>query len=112
MPQDSQQVLGDEIGRILSEANITDEQAAYIRTGFVEMIQKNTMIIQTGIGFPKLEVPNPVVELARKEKAAIMGVTEIAKILLHQKIFKMEVREVEDEMQHTVAIHLIRNTGI
>jgi len=111
MAQDSQQVLGDEIGRILSEAGITPVQAAYIRTAFVEMIQKNTMIMEATVGFP---APNPVDDSSRINKAAVGGVTRIAQMILSEKVFKVEkTSEVPDQgAEYTVAVHLIRNAGI
>ena len=82
MAQDSQQVLGDEIGRILSEADLRPEQAAFIRTAFVEMIQRNTIILSTTGSYP-----GPVVDPMHKSNAAIQGVTEIAKMILEKNIF-------------------------
>ena len=111
MGQDSQQVLGDEIGRIVSEAGVTPEQAKYLRTGFIEMIQKNTMVVSTIIEFPKLEEPDPAVNLARMQKAAVMGVTQIAKTILSEGVFKMDSKETDDKIEYEVAIHLIRNSG-
>jgi phosphoribosyl-dephospho-CoA transferase len=111
MPQDSQQVLGDEIGRILAESGVTPEQAKYLRTGFVEMIQKNTMVLDCTVNFP---APNPVDDSARRHKAAVAGVTKIAQAILKHKIYKLEkTRDVCTEgAEYTVAVHIVRNAGI
>lgn len=107
MAQDSQQVLGDEIGRILSEAELRPEQAAYLRTAFIEMIQRNSMILSTAVEFPG-PVENPV----QKKNAVIKGITEIAKMILKNNIFKYEETKVGEGTRVTIAIHLIRNAGL
>jgi hypothetical protein len=103
MAQDSQQVLGDEIGRILSEAGVTEEQAKYLRNGFVEMIQKNTIVLQHSVHFD-----DPVVNLHHKRLAINQGITAIAETIIKKNIFKVDTKDGEV----VVAIHLIRNAGL
>ena len=107
MNQDSRQVLGDEIGRILSEAGVTPEQADYLRTGFVEMIQKNTMILETTVS-----TPGPVENPVQRHNIASQGVAEIARMMIAKNIFKYKETKVGEETHATVAVHLIRNAGI
>ena len=111
MSQDSRQVLSDEIGRILSEAGVTEEQAKYLRIGFVEMIQKNTMILETTVAFPNTNELDPAVNQAREHKAIVMGITELAKMMIAKRIYLVQREEKIDTVEYNVAIHIIRNAG-
>jgi len=100
---DSQQVLQDQIGRILAESGVTCTQAQYIRDSVVKMISDNILTLSTEVEVDH-SVANP-----HPSQIGLQGIAEIAKMMASKGIYIHEKPSNPGPIKtHVIKIHLIR----